>query len=211
MRLKRALGFAAIAITIACAAQAGQERNPLVDIQKIDPSIKIEVRYATVNNFMHEVLYPEARCLVRAEAAEALRRVQSKLLKHDLCLKIFDGYRPLSVQKKMWAKYPLDGFVANPAKGSNHNRGMAVDVTLVRKSSGQELSMPSAYDEFSLKAHRDYAGGTDEERHNRQILQEAMEQEGFKGLRTEWWHFDYRGAKDFPVLDLPFSSVEKIS
>lgn len=181
--------------------------NPLVDIQKVNPRIRIDIRYATSNNFTHETLYPEARCLLLKEVAEKLSKIQERLEKKGLGLKIFDGYRPLSAQKKMWAKFPVEGYVANPAKGSNHNRGAAVDLTLV-DSAGKELPMPSAYDEFSERAHRDYAGGTEEEKKNRQTLEDEMVKEGFHGLTTEWWHFDYKDAKSHPVLDLPFSSVE---
>ena len=179
----------------------------MIDVRQAVPGVQIEIRYATPENFMKEVLYPEARCLLRREVAEKLVRVQQNLQKKGLSLKIFDAYRPLSVQKKMWAKFPLEGFVADPAKGSNHNRGAAVDVTLV-DSAGKELPMPSAYDEFSERAHRDYVGGTDEERRNRQTLREAMQSEGFMGISTEWWHFDDTDAKKYPVLDYPFSSVE---
>lgn len=184
------------------------EGIPLVDLQKEIPSIKIEIKYATADNFTKEVLYPEARCLIRKEVAEKLARVQKALQAQNLSLKFFDAYRPLSVQKKMWAKFPVEGFVANPAKGSNHNRGAAVDVTLV-DAEGKELPMPSAYDEFSERAHRDYAGGTDSERRNRQVLREAMEKEGFVALKTEWWHFDDKDAKTYPVLDLSFSEVSR--
>ncbi len=176
--------------------------SPLVELVNVDPRIRVEVRYATADNFMKEQLYPVARCFLRREVAERLSRVQNALAEKDLGLKVFDGYRPLSVQKKMWAKFPKEGYVANPAKGSNHNRGAAVDVTLV-DAAGRELPMPSAYDEFSERAHRDYAGGTDEERANRATLEAAMQAEGFAGLRTEWWHFDAPGARDYPVLDLP--------
>ncbi len=179
----------------------------MVDIQKVNPRIRIDIRYATSNNFTHETLYPEARCLLLKEVAEKLSKIQERLEKKGLGLKIFDGYRPLSAQKKMWAKFPVEGYVANPAKGSNHNRGAAVDLTLV-DSAGKELPMPSAYDEFSERAHRDYAGGTEEEKKNRQTLEDEMVKEGFHGLTTEWWHFDYKDAKSHPVLDLPFSSVE---
>ncbi len=184
------------------------EGTPLVDLQKEIPSIHVEIKYATADNFTKEVLYPEARCLIRKEVAEKLARVQKSLQTQNLSLKFFDAYRPLSVQKKMWAIYPVEGYVANPAKGSNHNRGAAVDVTLV-DSEGKELAMPSAYDEFSERAHRDYAGGTDAERHHRQILREAMEKEGFVGLKTEWWHFDDKDAKSYPVLDLSFADVSR--
>src|SRR3989338_10154916 len=165
------------------------EENPFVDIQKINPKIRIDIRYATPANFTHETLYPEARCLLLRQVADKLSIVQQTLEKKGLGLKIYDGYRPLAVQKKMWAKFPVEGYVANPAKGSNHNRGAAVDLTLV-DTDGKELSMPSAYDEFSERAHRDYAGGAEEERQNRKILEDEMSKEGFRGISTEWWHFD---------------------
>ena len=183
------------------------EENPLVDLEKFIPGICFEIRYATADNFMKEQLYPEARCLLRSEVAGKLKKVQQSLAEQGLSLKVFDAYRPLSVQKKMWAKFPLEGYVANPVNGSNHNRGAAVDITLADKN-GKELSMPSAYDEFSERAHRDYAGGTDEERNNRKILEEAMKKEGFVGIRSEWWHFDDAEAKKYPVLDLDFVSVK---
>ena len=182
------------------------EENPLVDLKNYIPGLHFEIRYATPDNFVNEILYPEARCLLRKEVAEKLKRVQEALQAKSLSLKLFDGYRPLSVQKKMWAKFPVPGYVADPAKGSNHNRGAAVDLTLT-DSQGKELPMPSAYDEFSKRAHRDYQGGTVEERKNRQTLEEAMKKEGFVGITTEWWHFDDANAKNYPVLDLPFSSV----
>lgn len=184
------------------------EENPLVDIQKINANIKLDIRYATADNFVKEPLYPEARCLLRKEVAEKIDRIQKNLEKIGLGLKIYDGYRPLSVQKKLWAKFPVEGFVANPAKGSNHNRGAALDVTLVNQD-GQELPMPSAYDEFTERAHRDYAGGTEEERKNRKILEMEMRKEGFVGLKTEWWHFDDKDAKAYPVLDYDFASVAR--
>lgn len=156
---------------------------------------------------MKEPLYPEsARALLRPEVAGKLARVQDRLEKQGLGLKVFDAYRPLSVQKKMWARVPVEGYVANPVKGSNHNRGAAVDLTLV-DAQGRELPMPSAYDEFTERAHRAYAGGTAQERRNRGILEEAMEAEGFKGLRSEWWHFDDVSAKQWPVLDESFEKL----
>jgi D-alanyl-D-alanine dipeptidase len=181
--------------------------NPLIDLEKFIPGLRVDIRYATTDNFMKEKLYPEARCLLRVEVAQKLKRVQERLKEKGLSLKIFDGYRPLSVQKKMWAKVPIEGYVANPAKGSNHNRGATVDVTLT-DARGKELAMPSPYDEFSERAHRDYPGGTDEERAHRTLLEEAMKKEGFVGIGTEWWHFDDAEAKKYPVLDLPFASVD---
>ena len=138
--------------------------------------------------------------------AAALSRVQEALEKKGLGLKVFDGYRPLSVQKKMWARFPVEGYVANPAKGSNHNRGAAVDLTLV-DSKGEELPMPSAYDEFSERAHRNYMKAPKDTIENRSVLEAAMTAEGFRGITTEWWHFDFKDAKTLPVLDLPFDQV----
>ena len=156
---------------------------------------------------MKETLYPEARALLRSETAQKLARVQKRAKALGYSLKIFDAYRPLAVQKKMWAHTPIEGYVANPAKGSNHNRGAAVDLTLIDKA-GHELPMPSDYDEFSERSHRNYMGGTREQRTHRRILERLMKKEGFKGLSTEWWHFDDLNAKKYPVLDLPFSSVD---
>jgi D-alanyl-D-alanine dipeptidase len=194
-------------IIFALLSLAFSEESPLVDIQIINPHIQIDVRYATADNFMGEPLYPAARCLLRREVAKRLSRVEDALEHEGLGLKVFDAYRPLSVQKKLWARYPFEGYIANPAKGSNHNRGAAVDLTLVDIVTGKELPMPSAYDEFSERAHRDYAGGTAQERRNRALLGEAMAKEGFKGLATEWWHFDDADAKKYPVLDLSFDEV----
>lgn len=183
------------------------EENPLIEVKKVIPNISLDIRYATKNNFVGEAMYEDARCFLRKETVAKLKLVQDKLNQKGLGLKIYDGYRPLSVQKKMWAKVPIEGYVANPVKGSNHNRGAAVDVTLVDLKSGKELPMPSAYDEFSEKAHRDYNGGTEEEKLNRQILEEAMHSEGFRGISTEWWHFDDADCKQYPVLDLIFSEL----
>lgn len=184
------------------------QENPLIEVKQVIPDVVLDIRYATANNFVGEAMYSEARCFLRKETAAKLVRVQAALKKQNLSLKIFDGYRPLSVQKKMWAKVPVEGYVANPAKGSNHNRGAAVDVTLV-DAQGEELPMPSAYDEFSERAHRDYKGATAEEIKNRQILEDAMQAEGFHGIRTEWWHFDDVDSKQYPVLDLSFDSVNE--
>ncbi|MBI2095049.1 MAG: M15 family metallopeptidase [Candidatus Omnitrophica bacterium] len=188
------------------AALVCAEESPLVEIQKIDPRIRTDIRYATADNFMKEILYPSARCFLRRETAAKLSRVQAALEKKGLGLKVFDGYRPLAAQKKMWARFPLEGFIANPAKGSNHNRGAAVDLTLVDRE-GRELPMPSAYDEFSERSRRDWAGGADAERKNRRVLEEAMHREGFAGLSTEWWHFDDTDAKNYPVLDISFEDA----
>jgi len=188
------------------AGETDSQEIPLIDVLKADPRIRLDIRYATPDNFMKETLYPEARCLLRPEVAAALSRVQEALEKKGMGLKVFDGYRPLSVQKKMWARFPVEGYIANPAKGSNHNRGAAVDLTLV-DAEGRELSMPSAYDEFSERAHRDYMKAPKDAVEHRTILEAAMTAEGFRGISTEWWHFDFKDAKTLPVLDLSFDQV----
>ncbi len=178
----------------------------MVEVTSVDPRIVIDLRYATPNNFSGEQLYPVARCLLRRSVAERLKRVQDRLEPQGLRIKIYDAYRPLSVQKKMWAIVPDEGYVANPAKGSRHNRGCAVDVTLV-DAAGRELEMPTEYDNFTERAHRNYAGGSEASRRNRQLLEDAMHAEGFVGLKTEWWHFDAPDWKDYPILDVPLDQM----
>jgi len=189
--------------TVAQLASAGEE---LVEVTKLEPTLRIDVKYATADNFMKEKMYPVGRVYLRPEVAARVVRVQRALQKKGLGLKIFDGYRPLSIQKKMFAKFPLDGYVMDPKKGSNHNRGAAVDVTLVDKS-GKEMPMPSAYDEFTERAHVDFAGGTDAERENRRVLQDAMKAEGFMPIRTEWWHFDDPDKAKYSLLDIPIETL----
>lgn len=180
--------------------------EPLVDLAATDSRIVIDLRYATADNFTGQKLYPVARCLLRATAAERLKRVQDRLARQDLGLKVYDAYRPLSVQKKMWAIMPNEGYVANPAKGSRHNRGCAVDVTLV-DAHGRELEMPTPFDTFSEAAHRNYRGGSEAARRNRQTLEDSMRAEGFIGLPTEWWHFDAPDWQQYPVLDVPLDRM----
>ncbi len=163
------------------------------------------MRYASTDNFTKKVLYPAAECLLCEPAAERLGRVQKKLEKKGLGLKVWDCYRPLSVQKKLWDLVPDDRYVANPAKGSKHNRGASVDLTLVDKE-GKELPMPTAFDEFSVKAHRDYMDLPADILQNRTTLEEAMESEGFIPLPTEWWHFDDPQWMNYALRDEPLNS-----
>jgi zinc D-Ala-D-Ala dipeptidase len=180
--------------------------SALIDIRSIAPSIVLDIRYATENNFLGKPVYPQARALLRAPIAQQLAKVQADLRQQGLGLKVFDAYRPLSVQKQMWQILPDPTYVADPAEGSRHNRGAAVDVTLVN-AQGQELEMPSAFDEFSEKAHRNYTGGSATARHNRQMLAQAMARHGFVGLPSEWWHFDGPSWQNYEVLDIPFSQL----
>ena len=175
----------------------------LVDIQEKIPSICVGLRYASYDNVIGRILYKINRCYVLAPTAEALEKVQQDLAKIGLGLKVWDGYRPLSIQWRFWHYLPDEHYVADPRKGGRHTRGTAVDVTLVTKDK-QELPMPSDFDDFTPKAHRGYMGASQEAIQNRQLLQEVMEKNGFIGLPTEWWHFDLEGWEKYPPLDVQF-------
>lgn len=178
----------------------------LVELKTVIPDIVLDIRYATTNNFVGEVLYPSARCFLAKKPAMALKDVQSDLKKQGYRLKVFDGYRPLSVQKRMWAILPDDRYVANPASGSNHNRAYSVDVTLLDLD-GNEVEMPSGFDDFSERAHMDYMDCSPAAIEHRRILHETMERHGFSGINSEWWHFNYRGYKDQPILDIDLDQL----
>ncbi len=178
----------------------------LIDIRSINLNIVLDIRYATKNNFTYKQLYPKARCLLRAEVAQQLSNVQWDLEHQGLGLKVYDCYRPLSIQKQMWKVVPDNRYVANPAQGSRHNRGSAVDITLVDRS-GRELLMPTRFDDFSEQAHIDYQGISLQAKENRQRLEVAMKKQGFIPLETEWWHFDAKNWKKFPVLDVSLNAV----
>lgn len=180
-----------------------QRADDLVDVQKMIPSIVLDIRYATTNNFTGQRLYPFARCYLRRAAAEKLRAAQAELALSGCGLKIFDGYRPLAVQRRMWEVFPQPGYVADPKKGSRHNRGAAVDVTLIRLTDGAELTMPTSYDDFTERAHRNFMDLPAEAIQNRTLLESVLTRHGFVGLPTEWWHFDDAAWQNYPLLDIP--------
>lgn len=208
-KIIRLFTFAAVCLGGRILASDGVTNSPtanLVDLEKLIPGIALDIRYATTNNFTGKILYPSARCCLRREAAENLKAVQDYLKTRGLALKIYDGYRPLSVQKKMWAIYPHPDYVADPAKGSRHNRGAAVDLTLI-DSKGIELAMPTPFDDFTEKAHRNYTNLPPAILKNRALLEDTMKQHHFKGLPTEWWHFDLDTANTYPILDVDCSLI----
>lgn len=178
----------------------------LVDIRTINRNISLDIRYATANNFLKQKMYPIAKCALRNSVAQKLALVQTDLEKIGLGLKVYDCYRPFSVTKQMWEVMPDPNYVANPARGSRHNRGAAVDLTLVDRT-GKELEMPTPYDDFTTKAHRNYQGGSAESRKNRQLLEDAMKKQGFIGITTEWWHFDSEDWEKFAILDISLSAI----
>ena len=191
-------------------AEDGKFRNPdLVELVKVDPSIKLDIRYATSDNFLSTPMYSQARAFLQRPAAEALARVNQKLHLDGYGIVIHDAYRPWYVTKMFWEATPSDKkiFVADPASGSKHNRGCAVDLSLYDLKNGREVSMPSLYDEMTPRAFADYPGGRAEERQHRSTLRRAMESEGFLPYPNEWWHFDYKDWKEYPIMNVRFEDL----
>lgn len=192
---------------------AGATRKAdLLELKSLDDSIKLDIRYATANNFVGKPVYPEARAFLQKPAAEALVRVHQKLKKQNLGLVIFDGYRPWTVTKLFWDVTSGDqrNFVANPEKGSKHNRGAAIDLGLYDLKTGENVEMPSGYDEFTERAFPTYAGGTAEQTKMRDLLRKEMEAAGFTVNSKEWWHFDYKDWEAYQIYDIPFSAVRDL-
>jgi D-alanyl-D-alanine dipeptidase len=192
--------------------EPGTFRQPdLVELLKLEPTLKLDVRYATANNFVGRPLYTEARAFLQRPAAEALRRAHQKLRKRGYGLLIFDGYRPWAITKLFWEVTPphLHNFVADPRKGSKHNRGCAIDLSLFDLKTGQEVEMPGAYDEMTERSYPTYKGGTVEQRKARDILRAAMEAEGFAVNEYEWWHFDYKDWRQYPILNASFAELSQ--
>ena len=184
-----------------------KDNNQLIDIRSFNPNIVLDIRYATQNNFTRSRLYGVARCLLRSTVARKLSLVQQDLEKRGLGLKVYDCYRPLSVQRQMWRLFPNPRYVANPAIGSRHNRGAAVDVTLVNRN-GDELEMPTEFDNFTVRAGRNYRGGSLQSRRNRQLLENVMKKYEFIPMPSEWWHFDADDWRKFSILDLRLESFK---
>jgi zinc D-Ala-D-Ala dipeptidase len=179
----------------------GQNDTLIVPLASIDSTIIQDVRYATKNNFTGKVLYPSAKVYLRKIVAEKLAKANEYLKEnYHLRIKIYDGYRPLFIQKLMWKIVPDDRFVANPAKGSKHNRGAAVDITLINKE-GEELDMGTPYDDFTEKANYFYQELSSNIKANRKLLRETMTQFGFIPMDGEWWHFDSQGWSKFSIQD----------
>jgi D-alanyl-D-alanine dipeptidase len=191
--------------------ETGRFRKPdLVELVTLDPTIKLDIRYATTNNFLSTPFYTSAKAYMQRPAAEALVRVHKKLAEKGYGLLVFDGYRPWSVTKMFWEATPekYRMFVADPAKGSRHNRGCAVDLTLYDRKTGKPVEMVGGYDEFSDRSYPDYPGGTSLQRWHRDLLRRAMEAEGFTVYEAEWWHFDFR---DWPRYGLGNRTFEEIA
>ncbi|MGO9336520.1 MAG: M15 family metallopeptidase [Terracidiphilus sp.] len=199
----------------ALAAQPPEEegafRKPdLVELNKLDPSIRLDIRYATDRNFLGAPLYLEARAYMQRPAAEAVVRASQHLHELGYGLLIHDSYRPWYVTEMFWEGTPPEKrmFVANPAKGSRHNRGCAVDLTLYSLKTGEPIRMTGGYDEMSERSYPFYPGGTSSQRWHRDLLRRAMEAEGFTVNEDEWWHFDFKDWPQYPILSLTFEQLE---
>lgn len=195
------------------------QRPKLTDVLAMNPNIRAHIFYATEENFTKKAVYPKnARVYLLEQVAQALNKVQSDVEKDGLGLLIWDGYRPLPVQEIFWSICPDTNYVADPKKGSKHNRGAAVDVTLVDLKTGNYLNMPTPFDDFSKKAWRDAGedlGVSQAQMANRKKLGDVMQKHGFRGLDTEWWHFDWSDVKEhierYPILNITFDELEKES
>lgn len=183
----------------------------LVELTSLDPSIRLEIRYATTNNFLGTRFYDEARAFMQRPAAEAVARAHRALAPLGFGLLIHDAYRPWYVTKMFWDATPLDKrwLVANPAQGSRHNRGAAVDLTLFDLATGQPVAMPSTYDESTDRAYADYPGGTAAQRWRRAVLRRTMEAQGFAVNPTEWWHFDYKDWRQYAIGNVTFDRIAR--
>ena len=202
-------------LLIACRSEEAAEKNhplrktDLVELVQLDPSFRLDIRYATTNNFTGRAVYSEARAFLQRPAAEALMRAHQTLKKEGYGLMIFDAYRPMSVVRIFWDVMPPDKkqFVADPANGSPHASGCAVDLTLFDLKTGQAVDMPSEFDEWTVRSASNYPGGSKKSRHLRDLLRAAMEAEGFLHAELEWWHFTYKDWQEYPMSDIPFSKL----
>ena len=184
-------------------------KSDLVELIKLDPTIRLDVRYATTNNLFGTVFYTEPRAFMQRPAAEALVRASRKLKPKGYGLLVHDAYRPWYVTKVFWDATPADKklFVADPSKGSRHNRGCAVDITLYDLKTGKVVEMVSTYDETTDRAYPNYPGGTSLQRWHRDLLRAAMEAEGFTVYEAEWWHFDYKDWQKYPIMNVRFDQI----
>jgi kynurenine formamidase/D-alanyl-D-alanine dipeptidase len=192
--------------------EAGPFRaTDLVELASLDATIRLDVRYATPNNFVKRAVYAEARAFLQRPAAEALVRAHRALAKKGYGIVVFDGYRPWSVTRIFWDLTPESekDFVADPKTGSRHNRGCAVDVSLYELATGKIVEMPSAYDEPTARSYPTFDGGDKAARERRDVLRRALEKESFFVLPWEWWHFDYKDWASYPVQNVAFSEIPK--
>lgn len=191
------------------------EKNPskrMVDIGKAIPFVLFDLRYASNNNFLHKKIYPTLNTsFLRADAEEALKKVQAELNQQGLGLKIYDAYRPYAATELMWELVKDDRYAADPKKGSGHNRGIAVDLTIIDLKTKEELAMGTGFDNFTDSAHHDFSALPVDVLQNRLLLKNTMEKYGFNALETEWWHYALPNSSEYDLLDLSFDDLKKLS
>lgn len=186
---------------------AENPEKQLVELKKYIPGLKLDIRYATKNNFTKQAVYKKARAYARLPVAKALKNVQADLNKSGYGLKIFDGYRPYSITVKFFEIASDKNFVANPKNGSRHNRGCAIDLTIINLKTGKDIKMPTPYDSFAAAASPDYKDLPAEIIKNRDLLINVMGRNGFTVVDNEWWHYDFNGWKNFELMDIAFEEL----
>jgi D-alanyl-D-alanine dipeptidase len=192
--------------------KASVKLNPekeLIDLQKVVPGLVMDIRYATTNNFTGEKIYNMAKAYARRPVAEALKKIQAELKPKGLGIKMFDAYRPYKATVRFYELYKDTTYVASPYRGSRHNRGCALDLTVIDLKTGKELQMPTEYDSFKKEAWPSTPVADPTVRKNRQLLIDVMEKHGFKVNGSEWWHYDFNGWKKFEVMDIDFEQLQQ--
>jgi D-alanyl-D-alanine dipeptidase len=194
--------FIILFLTIfSCILYSQSSPKEIIDMSEIVPGLRTDVKYATQDNFTKQKLYNVSKAYGALTMANSLRLVQDSLKKLNLGIKVFDAYRPRTVQFLMWDIYPDPNFVADPMSGSRHNRGSAIDLTLINLKTGKELAMPTPFDDFTSKAGHDYNNLPDSILTNRSILRTTMEKCGFEFYNSEWWHYNHIASKSYPLKD----------
>jgi zinc D-Ala-D-Ala dipeptidase len=184
-------------------------KKELVDLEKFIPDLAMDIRYATTNNFTGEKIYTLAKAYARRPVAESLKKIQAELKTQGLGIKIFDAYRPYKATVKFYEVYHDTTYVASPYRGSRHNRGCALDLTVINLKTGEELEMPTGYDSFKKEAWPSTPVNDPVIRANRKLLIDVMEKHGFKVNGSEWWHYDFKGWKNYEVMDIDFEELGK--
>lgn len=185
-------------------------QKELVNLKTFIPSLMVEMPYATVHNFTKTILYKNPKAYLRREPAKALKKIQDELHKRGLSLKVYDAFRPFSVSCKMWQLIHDSRYVADPEKGSGHNRGLAVDLTLIDLRTGNELDMGTGFDSFTDSANHAFTQLPETVLTNRQTLKTIMEKYGFNSLPTEWWHYSWSTKHEYEIIDLNFDELNDV-
>ncbi|ALJ01323.1 hypothetical protein DC20_08610 [Rufibacter tibetensis] len=185
-------------------------KQELVELASYIPGLVLDIKYATVDNFIKEPVYKIATAYARKPVADALKKVQADLKPLGLGLKIYDGYRPYHVTVLFFKKVKKKAYVANPKEGSRHNRGCAIDLTLIQLKDGKELEMPTPYDATVVQSHPDYPHVSEQVKKNRALLINTMQRHGFTVFHNEWWHFDFKDWRQYPLMDIRFEDLKAL-